>query len=171
MKKRILSLFLCVLLLFPLASCAEEDPVLEYGTFYTENGLLQNTRVYLVITEDEMSSLLHEFSYELCNETSFSVRFHEYRKIECYRDGKWQEVPPSNTLSLDITRLPAPLAAGEKKTQTEYLKEDGVGDAAYDYAYLSMGLYRIVFSAYFEEADAYLEQNPDFYIVGYFEVY
>ena len=53
MKKRLLSLFLALLMLCALVACSD------YGEFYTEDGILQNTKVTLHSAHSSCSCLTH----------------------------------------------------------------------------------------------------------------
>ena len=108
MKKRVLSLFLCVLLLFSLASCTEEEVASvppEYGTFYTADGILQNSHITLVIENESLVAPVTELSYALYDNSDFRVIFDDMQRnnhkciniLEIYRDGEWQLAPMGGT--------------------------------------------------------------------------
>ena len=96
MKKRILSLLLAFLFLCALPSCAQEY---EYGTFYEEDGILQNTLITLVLEADELTAPVEELSFSLQEKSDWFVRESSHisgtdctHLIEFYADGVWKEV-------------------------------------------------------------------------------
>ena len=90
--KKLLSLFLCLLLL--LCGCQkEEEPAPITGEFYTEGGFYQNTLVNLVITNTEFHEPLLSFRYKIYNETDFPVTTDAYyERLQCYENGEWINV-------------------------------------------------------------------------------
>ncbi|MBE6630441.1 MAG: hypothetical protein E7624_06295 [Ruminococcaceae bacterium] len=98
MKKRIFTLLLAVLLLTSLASCSKEAP--EYGTFYTNDGIFQNSRILLTITSDNLTYPVTEISYVLHDLCDYGVVRRIYfansmccDQLEKYTNGKWVEAP------------------------------------------------------------------------------
>ena len=63
MMKRIFTLLLALLLLTSLASCNKEEP--EYGTFYVEDGITQNTLVTLTLKTDNLTAPVEQLSFSL----------------------------------------------------------------------------------------------------------
>ena len=100
MKKRLLSLLLAFLMLCTLISCDEapkgEDEK-QYGEFYTEDGVLQNTKITLAIENETLVAPVSELSYAVYDQCDFFVDTVSYRHceetIEIFQDGTWQEVP------------------------------------------------------------------------------
>ncbi len=106
MKKRLLSLLLALLLLCVFAACDESDGIddkgdgnkasKEYGEFYTEDGVLQNTKITLVIENEALVAPVSELSYAVYDQCDFFVDTVSYRycegTIEIFQDGTWQEV-------------------------------------------------------------------------------
>lgn len=101
MKKRLLSLLLALLMLCTLAACSKSDEIpKEYGEFYTEDGILQNTHITLTIDTEELVAPVNELSYTLYEKCDFFIKPVEHLKnsycedlVEKYQDGAWHEVP------------------------------------------------------------------------------
>ena len=104
MKKRLLSLLLALLMLCTLISCDEapkgEDEK-QYGEFYTEDGVLQNTKVTLAIENETLVAPVSELSYAVYDQCDFFVDIVSYQDgtmcskgmVEIFQDGTWREVP------------------------------------------------------------------------------
>ena len=106
MKKRIFALLLATLLLTSLASCSKQEP--EYGTFYTEDGIVQNTLITLVLEEDNLTAPVQELSFSLQEKSDWYVQKGTHisgtectHLVEVYTDGVWTEVKSAGILKRD----------------------------------------------------------------------
>ena len=95
MMKRIFTLLLAVLLLTSLASCSKEEP--EYGTFYVEDGITQNTLVTLTLKTENLTAPVEQLSFSLQETSDFYVR-QGTQVIEKYTKGAWKEAPSIGSL-------------------------------------------------------------------------
>ena len=100
MKKRLSALFLALLMSCAFVACNKSDDTQtsrEYGEFYTEDGILQNTKITLVIENEAFVAPVSELSYAVYDQCDFFVDTVSYRHceetIEIFQDGTWQEVP------------------------------------------------------------------------------
>ncbi len=127
MKKRLLSLFLAIFLLCTLASCSD------YGEFYTEVGILQNSLIQCVVT----STGAREIIYEIHNATPYSL-WVKAVALHVYQDGAWEKAPfqQDGHIWVDRDNL-----GGWQGTYKEVYKQEI--DFAY-YKTMHPGEYRIV---------------------------
>ena len=88
MKKRLLSVFLALLMLCSLVACSD------YGEFYTEDGILQNTKVTLTVETKETQAPVTELTFYLREETDFNMSMWTYgtaeEVLEIFEDGSWK---------------------------------------------------------------------------------
>ena len=104
--KKLLSLLLCLLLLFSVG-CKKEAPAL--GEFYEEDGIWQNTLITAELRDADLTAPVTELSYVLIDNCDFKVthRFYtntnDYRndRLETYVMGEWREAPTVGNRHLD----------------------------------------------------------------------
>ena len=96
MKKRLLVVLLLLSMLCTMVSCKNK----EYGEFYTEDGILQNTHITLTVVTQDLVAPVNELSYTLNETCDFWVCDVKYIKgtdchglIEIYEDGAWRDAP------------------------------------------------------------------------------
>ena len=183
MKKRIFTLLLTALLLTSLASCSKQEP--EYGTFYKEEGILQNTLVTLVLETDELTYPVKEISYVLHDLSDYGVQRLIYfspsmccDQLEKYSNGKWVEArtqgnygpgtqyPVYNQPSAEEGELPD----ADARTSYEITMEFYGKNMPY-YMPLEPGLYRVrvKYRLYTDDENAYIPEGR-LEAVAYFTV-
>ena len=84
MKRRVIAMMLALVMLCALVACGEE----EYGEFYTEDDLLQNTQIKCVVTQ----AGAREIAYEIRNATPYSIWIKAVA-LHVYQDGAWEKAP------------------------------------------------------------------------------
>jgi len=99
MKKRLLVLLLAILTVCAVVSCGKEAEK-QYGEFYTEEGILQNTHITLTVDTQDLVAPVNELSYTLNETCDFYVWPVQYFPgteridlIEIHREGAWEEAP------------------------------------------------------------------------------
>lgn len=126
--KRLLSLLILLALLCTLASCSGD-----YGEFYTEDDLLQNSQIQCVVT----SAGAREVCYEIRNATPYSIWIKAVA-LHVYQDGAWEKAPFQQDGHIWVDR---DLLGGWRGTQKEVYEEKV--EFAY-YKTMHPGEYRIV---------------------------
>ncbi len=183
MKKRIFTLLLAVILLTSLASCSKQEP--EYGTFYTNDGILQNSHIVLSIQSDKLTYPVKEISYVLHDLSDFGVQRLIYfspsmccDQLEKYSNGKWVEAktqgnygsgtqyPVYNQPSAEEGELPS----ADARTSYEITMEFYGKNMLY-YMPLEPGLYRlrVKYKLYTDNKDVKLPEGTT-EAVAYFTV-
>lgn len=151
MKKRLLSLFLALFLICALASCGE------YGEFYTEDGILQNTKVTLTVELNSSVAPVTELSFTLREETDFTMSVWAYGKaqevLEVLEDGEWRMAPTFGSYVREEALYNNAVASTPKHQEhsktiqfwdaTPDEKEDPVRVATFRYLPLTRGEYRL----------------------------
>ena len=182
MKKRIFTLLLTVILLTSLASCSKQEP--EYGTFYKEEGILQNTLVTLVLETEDLTAPVQELSFSLQEKSDWYVRQGTHiggtnctHLVEVYVDGVWKEVQcagdlkrePLGNFSPDDLDYQAHHTYDGKMTFYA-AQEDSLVELQH-YVPLEPGLYRIrvKYSLYTDDENAYIPEEQ-LEAVAYFTV-
>ena len=176
MKKRILSLLCAFLFLFALPSCAQEY---EYGTFYEENGILQNTHVTLIVENESLVAPVTELKYVLRDDFDFSVWYRDDERensrtpdlLEVYSGGGWSQVGQrggggTHTAWIRSPQDPTERIAHHIKMRFVDRKTGGNG-----YIYLQPGFYRIrvQYSVSTDDENAYIPEGQ-LEAVAYFTV-
>ena len=155
MEKRVLSVLLLLLLLGMFSACKEDN----YGEFYTEDALLQNTLIQCVITQTGVDQV----SYQIYNATDYEIYIeHRGTVLQIYRDGVWAEASHAeDRLWVDRGNLGGPRRINKP------LYEGGV-DFNY-YMNMVPGVYRILvkMEAQKPRTDAPIEE---IYATAYFTV-
>lgn len=82
MKKRVIAMILALWMIFTLVACDEK----EYGEFYTEDDVLQNTLIECVVTQVEADTV----SYEIRNGTSYALWIKSVA-LHVFQDGVWEK--------------------------------------------------------------------------------
>ena len=115
MKKRILVLLLVLSILCALTGCDGNDESVtpkEYGEFYTEDGIMQNTKITITIDNEDLTVPIpiKELSYTLYEKCDFSLKVVDYAGgnecrdlIEVYQDGVWMEAPRCGNGGLSVS--------------------------------------------------------------------
>ena len=89
--KRIFAILLCIGLLCCFG-CKKKEFVT--SEFYTSDGFLQNTKVNLIITSEDLTEPVESLTYEIHNNTDYKTMwFDTDYLLEVYRDGAWQAAP------------------------------------------------------------------------------
>lgn len=152
--KRLLTLFLVLIFFCSLVACSDHS---EYGEFYTEDGILQNTKVTLTVELNPSGAPVTELSFTLREETDFAMSVWAYGKaqevLEVLEDGEWRMAP---TFGSYVREGPLSNNAGastpkhqeHSKTMqfwdaTPDEKEDPVRVATFRYLPLTQGEYRL----------------------------
>ena len=178
MKKRIFTLLLAVMLLTSLASCSKQEP--EYGTFYKENGIMQNTLVTLHLKENTFVAPVTELEYVLSDNCDFGVRLDETARVntlvpdvlEYYSgSGHWSLVvieSDGGGQIADNTKRDDPAERWEHTLKMRF-GEKKSGENGY--RYLEPGLYRVrvKYALYADDENAYIPEEQ-LEAVAYFTV-
>ena len=150
MKKRIFALLLATLLLTSLASCSKQEP--EYGTFYKENGIMQNTLVTLHLKESTFVAPVTELEYVLSDNCDFGVNIDEGRRantaiddvLEVYSgNGHWSLVAIEGFGGGEIGFDWEPDDPAERWEHTLKMRFAEKKSGNSGYRYLEPGLYRV----------------------------
>ena len=176
MKKRLLSVFLALLMLCALVACSD------YGEFYTEDGILQNAHITLTLENESLVAPVTRLSYTLSEETDFGVLCAENEDkilLEIRENGEWKKVP---TFGKGISEILANREPGDPKLHQTYKRSltlwspseiEGKQSANTTLHYLALGAgeyrLRIPYTLHTQEEGAELpEGQPE--AVAYFTV-
>ena len=180
--KRIFILLLTAVLLTSLFGCSKEEP--EYGTFYEEDGIMQNTLVTLILQTESLIAPVKELSFSLQETSDFYVRQGVHvsgtdctHLIEKYTKGLWEEAPcrgiPKNEPAADFS--PDALDYRGHHTydgkMTFYTAEGGIATEPRHYLPLTPGIYRIrvKYSLYTDDENVHIPEEQ-LEAVAYFTV-
>jgi len=90
MKKRLLSVFLALLMLCALTACNGDSNSEKFGEIYVEDGFSQNTLIKCVVTEKGPRGV----AYEIRNETSYRINVDRLRgSLQIRRGDAWEQAP------------------------------------------------------------------------------
>ena len=186
MKKRLLALCLCFLLLLSFVACdKEEEPAPESlkSSFYTVDGMEQNTHVKLVVNTESLVAPVTELSYTLYDFSEYGVSPNKHLNgtdcetlLEVYRDGIWEEALFSGGYIRDILGGgygKAFVPAEQQKIDFKMTFSDYPPDATANrsYAYLTPGLYRLKMKCHFyADQEKETAQDKSGFAVAYFTV-
>ncbi len=182
MKKRLISLFLALLMLCALVGCSD------YGEFYTEDGILQNTQVTLTVETENLVAPVSELSFTLREETDFELwlttstyeQERNQKLLEVFEDGEWKQAPTFGSYIREGNVANHPGATTQKhqehsETMQFFLPaptETEVPDlASFRYLPLTQGSYRlrVRYSFYSEEQGVEIPEGQ-LEAVAYFTV-
>ncbi|MBE6630442.1 MAG: hypothetical protein E7624_06300 [Ruminococcaceae bacterium] len=176
--KRIFTLLLAVLLLTSLVSCSKEEPT--YGTFYVENGIMQNTSVTLRLKEDTFVAPVTDLEYVLSDNGDFGVNLDEGRRmntavedvLEVYGgNGHWSLAAIEDDYNGEMGyswERGDPTARREHTLKMRFVEKKS-GEAGY--RYLEPGFYRVrvKYSLYTDDESVYIPEEQ-LEAVAYFTV-
>ena len=190
MKKRVLALCLCLFLLLAFVACNQEEepaptlaPTLAQSSFYTLDGMLQNTHVKLVVNTEALVAPVTELSYTLYDFSEYGVSPNKHLMgtkcqtlLEVYRDGAWEEAPFSGGIERDVIEASygkAFVPAEQQKIDFKMTFSGYPSDAKTlrGYAYLTPGLYRLKMKCFFyADQEKETAQDRSGFAVAYFTV-
>ena len=158
--KRVLTILLCAfLLVFPACKKeVEEPPAAEKGVLYTTNGLTQNTLVSMVLKEEDLVAPVTEsISFEVYNNTTYTLYSSEKVALYKWQDDKWERV---NGDRASLTQGWTPSKASFPCSANSY-----IGDSPEERT-LEAGLYYAAVPMAFAKADG----GEEFEAVAFFTI-
>ena len=180
MKKRIFTLLLAVMLLTSLASCSKQEP--EYGTFFAEDGIFQNTAITLSITSQNLVAPVKELEYVLHDNSDYFVDSMSNVKVgieardvlEIYQDGAWHKVEvrgEGQREPLYQRVIGDPLERKDRHICMKFYDPEVWDSVVKHYAYLKAGSYRlrVTYWIFTDDENAYIPEEQ-LEAVAYFTV-
>lgn len=170
--KRILCLFLCLLMLFCIG-CKKEEPEPVYGEQYISGGYVYNTHVRMrLVTEElkppktvvsELRAPVKSITVEIQNDTDYYVDPYSItlRHCEKWENGEWVEIPHAyiyvnfeENKSSDRAEWISPHS--DKQFEKDFVPDDPTSISANPKAQsLGEGVYRLVHTVSLCDKDSY----------------